>query len=81
MNQNDNNSDFTRIVSGAFSSITGVVKDVKDDLNNKIANYIAKMNLVKREEFDVMQAMLAEMRLEQEKLKKKFTDLESKLKK
>lgn len=81
MNQTNNNSDFTKIISGAFSTITGVVKDVKNDLNEKILGYLEKMDLVKREEFEVMQAMLTEIRLEQEKIKKTLMDLEKKLKK
>ena len=77
--KNSNNSDFTKIVGSAFSSVAGVVKDVKDEFNEKIVSYLEKMDLVKREEFEVMQAMLNESRLEQEMIKKKLEALEKKL--
>lgn len=75
MNQNNNSSDLTRIFSGALSAITGVAKDVKDEVNCQIVKYLEKMDLVRREEFEVLQNMITEMRLEQEKMKnnsKKF---------
>jgi BMFP domain-containing protein YqiC len=77
--KNNNSSDFTKIVGSAFSSVTGVMKDVKDEFNEKIVSYLEKMDLVKREEFEVVQAMLNEARLEQEAIKKKLKALEKKL--
>lgn len=77
--KNSNNSDFSKIVGTAISSVTGVMKDVKDEFNEKIVSYLEKMDLVKREEFEVVQAMLNESRLEQEVMKKKLDALEKKI--
>lgn len=71
-----NSSDFTKVMNSTFSAITGMVTDVKSELDDNIMNYLAKMDLVKREEFEVVQAMLKESRLEQEKLKKRIAELE-----
>ncbi len=77
----NNNSDLTKILSGAFSSITGIAKDVKAEFNEKLISYLEKMDLVRREEFELVQAMLNESRLEQEKLKQRIDDLDRKIKK
>ena len=71
-----NTSDFTKIMNSTFSAVTGMVGDVKAEFDEKIINYLAKMDLVKREELEVVQAMLKESRLEQENLKKRILKLE-----
>ncbi len=71
-----NPSDFTKIMNSTFSAVTGMVGDVKAEFDEKIMNYLAKMDLVKREEFEVMQEMLKQSRLEQEDLKKRILKLE-----
>ncbi len=78
--ENNNGSDLAKIVSSAFSSVTGVARDVKAEFNEKVVSYLEKMNLVKREEFELVQAMLSESRLEQEKLKQRIDALEKKIK-
>ena len=76
----NNASDFTKIMNSTFSAVTGMVSDAKAEFDEKMMNYLAKMNLVKREEFEVVQEMLKEARLEQENLKNKVTELEKLLK-
>ena len=71
-----NSSDFSKIVNSTFSAVTGMVSDAKAEFDERIMNYLAKMDLVKREEFEVVQAMLKEARLEQENLKKRILELE-----
>ncbi len=75
-----NNSDFTKIMNSTFSAVTGMVSDAKAEFDQKILNYLSKMDLVKREEFEVLQAMLKESRIEQEKLNAKIVKLEKLLK-
>ncbi len=74
-------SDLSKILNTAVSGITGMVIDVKSQFNGKIENYLAKMDLVKREEFEVLKAMLAESRKEQKALSKRLDALEAKPKK
>lgn len=75
-----NGSDFTKIMQSTFSAVTGMVGDVKAEFDERILNYLSKMDLVKREEFQVLQEMLKESRAEQEKLKEKIIKLEKLLK-
>jgi BMFP domain-containing protein YqiC len=71
-----NSSGFAKVMNSTFLTVTGMVGDAKAELDNHIMNYLAKMDLVKREEFEVVQSMLKESRLEQEELKKRIIELE-----
>lgn len=72
-----NASDFTKLMNSTLSTITGMVGDVKAELDERIVSYLAKLNLVKREEHEVLQAMLKESRTEQENLKNRVLALEN----
>lgn len=76
MDNKNNNSDFSNILNTAVSALTGAAKDLKDEFNEKIISYLQKMDLVKREEFEVVSAMLEQSRLEQEIMKKRLDQLE-----
>ena len=67
--------DIGRMLNTAVSGITDMFTDVKSQLNEKIESYIAKMDLVKREEFEVVKEMLAQIQKDQAVLKKKLTTL------
>ncbi len=69
-------SDISKMLNTAMSGITGMVSDVKSQLSEKIESYLAKMDLVKREEFELIKTMLTESRLEQNALKHKLDSLE-----
>ena len=72
--------DLSKILGSAISGVAGMMGDVKTQINERIESYLAKMDLVKREEFELIKAMISESRLEQDKLTKKIAALEKKLK-
>lgn len=75
---NDNKqpeSDVGKMLNTALSGITGMMQDVKAQINSKIESYVGKMDLVKREEFNVLKEMLTEIRKEQKSLKKELDSL------
>ncbi len=74
-------NDVSKMLNTAMSGITGMFGDVKSQLNEKIDCYLAKLDLVKREEFDLLKAMLSESRKEQKALSKRLDALEEKPKK
>lgn len=78
MNQQNNNlnDDFSKIFNTAASSASSMFNSFKNNFNQLIESYLINLNLVKREEFEVLKAMLAELRLEQEELKNKISMLE-----
>ena len=82
MNNWQNNCDgFSKIFSSVVSGYSGVAADFKEHIKKMIINQLKELNLVTKEEFDVVKEMLAESRKVQEKLIKKLDKIEASLKK
>jgi BMFP domain-containing protein YqiC len=79
--QTDNRflDDLARVATGALGALTGVRSEVESRLREQLERVLARMDLVTREEFDAVQAMAAQARLEQEKLLQRIEALEAKL--
>ena len=71
-------SDVGKMLNTAVSGITGMVSDMKNQLNEKIETYLSKMDLVKREEIILVKEMLAKVIKEQDSINKKLAKLENK---
>src|SRR5215471_20449158 len=79
--QNDNRifEDLARVASGALSALTGVREEVEARLRDQFQHILDRMNLVRREEFEAVQAMAAKAREEQERLSERLAALEARL--
>jgi BMFP domain-containing protein YqiC len=79
--QNDNRifEDLARVASGALSALTGVREEVEARLREQFQHILDRMNLVRREEFEAVQAMAAKARDEQERLAERLAALEARL--
>jgi BMFP domain-containing protein YqiC len=79
--QNDNRifEDLARVASGALSALTGVREEVEARLRDQFQHILDRMNLVRREEFEAVQAMAAKARAEQEQLAERLAALEARL--
>jgi BMFP domain-containing protein YqiC len=79
--QNDNRifEDLARVASGALSALTGVREEVEARLRDQFQHILDRMNLVRREEFEAVQAMAAKAREEQERLSERLATLEARL--
>ena|SRR5579864_7270679 len=77
--QNDNRifEDLARVASGALSALTGVREEVEARLRDQFQHILDRMNLVRREEFEAVQAMAAKARDEQERLAERLAALEA----
>src|SRR5579862_6072673 len=75
--QNDNRifEDLARVASGALSALTGVREEVEARLRDQFQHILDRMNLVRREEFEAVQAMAAKARDEQERLAERLAAL------
>ena len=51
-------SDFSKIATDAFGTITGIKKEIETIVKIKIEKVINKSNLVKRNEFDIIKKIL-----------------------
>jgi len=63
-------SDLSKIAVDAMSTFSGLKKEIETLVSLRVNKIINKMNLVKRDEFDVLKKMVQKMVIENEKLKK-----------
>lgn len=68
--------DMARIAGGAVGTIAGLRGEAEIFIRQRIESCLAKMNLVSREEFDLVKAMLVKERVEQEQLIGRIVALE-----
>ncbi len=71
--------DFAKMATGAAGMVMDMRREVQAMVLAQIEKILGRMNLVKREEFDVAREMIAKARENQEKLEKRLTELENSL--
>jgi len=71
--------DLARLASGALSALTGMREEVEARLGEQFRRILDGMNLVRREEFEAVEAMAAKARAEQERLAERVAALEARL--
>ncbi len=71
--------DLARVATGALGALTGVRDELETRLRDQFERILSRMNLVRREEFDAVQAMVAKARSEQEALAARVAVLEARL--
>ena len=64
-------SDLSKIAVDAMSTFSGLKKEIETLVSLRVNKVINKMNLVKRDEFEVLKKMVQKITLENENLKKK----------
>ena len=69
--------DLAKVAAGALSGVSGVKQEVESRLRRQFERILSGMDLVKREEFEVVKAMVAKARAEQEELAERLARLES----
>ena len=70
VNKNKILSDLSKIAVDAMSTFSGLKKEIETLISLRVNKIINKMNLVKRDEFDVLKKMVQTVLIENEKLKK-----------
>ena len=63
-------SDLSKIAVDAMSTFSGLKKEIETLVSLRVNKIINKMNLVKRDEFDVLKKMVQKALIENEELKK-----------
>ncbi len=79
--QTDNRflDDLARLASGAAGAVQGVAAEAQQAVRQQVERLLAEMGAVRREEFDVVQAMAAAARAENERLAGQVVSLEARL--
>ena len=70
VNKNKILSDLSKIAVDAMSTFSGLKKEVETLVSLKVNKIINKMNLVKRDEFEVLKKMVQKVLIENDELKK-----------
>ena len=70
VNKNKILSDLSKIAVDAMSTFSGLKKEVETLVSLRVNKIINKMNLVKRDEFDILKKMIQKTLIENEELKK-----------
>ena len=78
-NENRLIDDLARVASGALGTLTGMRSEFETRIREQVERMLDRMNLVRREEFDAVQAMAAKARQAQEELETHVAVLEARL--
>lgn len=71
--------DVARVAQGAVGAASGVRTEIEALVRQRMERHLDKMNLVSREEFDVVKEMAERARQENENLKQRLDDLEQRV--
>jgi BMFP domain-containing protein YqiC len=71
--------ELSKLMTGAAGAAQNVRKEVDTLVQGQVERVLNNMNMVKREEFDVVRDMAEKARTENERLEKRIAELESKL--
>jgi BMFP domain-containing protein YqiC len=69
--------DLAKVAAGALGGISGMKQEVERRLRQQFERILAGMDLVKREEFEMVKAMAAKARGEQEDLAARLAKIEA----
>ena len=64
-------SELSKIAVDAMSTFSGIKKEIETIVKLRVNRVINKMNLVKREEFEILKKMVQKLIIENKKLKNK----------
>ena len=73
--------DIAKMAGGAASALGNIQNQIKEDVKTRVDEIAMRMDLVPREDFERVEAMLKEYRTKQDELLKRIEALESQLKK
>jgi len=71
--------DLAKIAGGAFSSFSTLKDEAEARLHEKLEKILVRMDLVKRDEFEAVQALAIRAREENEALAKQLNELQAQL--
>jgi len=68
--------DLARVAGGALGALSSLKDEIEAMVRDRMERFMSEGNFVRRDEFDVVRAMAAEARAEQERLAKRVAELE-----
>jgi BMFP domain-containing protein YqiC len=71
--------ELAKLMTNAAGAASGVRKEVDSLVQTQVERVLNNLNVVKREDFDVVREMAEKARLENDKLAARLTEIEAKL--
>ena len=71
--------DLAKMANGAMGALSGVKDEMEAKFRDQIAKILDGMDIPRRDEFEVVKAMAAKAREENEELKKQIAELQARL--
>ena len=71
--------DLAKAATGAVGALSGVRQQIQSEIKSQVNRFIIEMDFVPREEFEIVESMAREARLQNEELLKRVVDLETRL--
>lgn len=71
--------ELAKLMSNAAGAAQGVRKEIDSLVQSQVERVLNNLNMVKREEFDVVRDMAEKARAENERLEKRLAELEARL--
>ena len=68
--------DLARVAGGALGALTSLKDEIEAMVRDRMERFMSDGNFVRRDEFDVVRAMAAEARADQERLAQRVAELE-----
>lgn len=72
--------EFAKLMTDAAGAAQGVKREAETAFRSQAERFLADMDLVKREDFDVVQEMVAKARSENDELKKLIESMDKRIK-
>lgn len=71
--------DLAKLLTGAMGMAQGAGEEAKSFMRAQADRFVAEMDLVSRDEFDVVKELAAQARAEAEELKRRVAELEARV--
>jgi hypothetical protein len=71
--------DIARVANGAAGVATGMRDEIESIVQQRLERVLSRLNLVTREEFDVVKELAVKARQEQEALQKRLDEIDKEL--
>ena len=71
--------DIAKVANSAAGTLAGMKEEIENMVRHRVESLLTDMNMVNRDEFDAVKAMVSKSRIEQERLEEKLKKLEASL--
>ena len=71
--------EFAKMATGAVSAFAGFREQIQTEIKSQVNRFIVEMDFVPREDFEIVEAMAREARLQNEKLAARLAEVEAHL--